>query len=795
MKKLRAQPEMAAILGALASWLLLACQVTGTVESEDGEGAPARQEAVVEALRRDPGPEHPETLIAIARLIELRTASGDVDGGRPLFEEILAIPPLAMRVLTRIAEPNEPGIEIAGILGGLGELEAARTLLEEMLARYQPMLGRENFVSLALLEALARVHLAREDTPAAIAVLDRLRQLSEQSLGSEHADTVRARDNLAWALRHADVKTARDLPAASDYLGVLDALERQPNEKLPGEDRYFLNRGMSQMEELTHVGIDRLLRLNDVTGAFEALEHRRATGVLSDLQSGTSLLARLRRAGDASGAGAGGGADLQKLAARINAITRALDRLDETGRRQEALLTERARLQWRRHRRLQRGLQMDQTVELYRPMTPDDIRASFDPGTVLLSYAVGQQHTDLFVITSDAPVTWHRLPVSREELRHQIESLDRSLGLGQRSVRPLRPGAGEPREALARWLFDTLMAPAGDRMASAQRLLILPDGPLYRLPFAALVRPAEGGRTQYLVEWKPLHQVQSIAVYAELLGRRPAAGAPRRGNRGLVALGDPVYPASGGVASNPAASRGSRCAAPAYTPRALRRPLPSAVRSAARRGLPAGLDPLPCTAREVRAIDSLFAEASQPRQTFLAEDATEETGKRQLKEARYVHLAVHGFADPEQPDHSYLALTIPQDLSEGCENGILEAWEIVDQLQLDADLVTLAACVTALGPELSGEGLMSLSFAFQIAGARSVLASLWSVDDESTAELMTRFYRYLLAGVPKAEALRAAQSELIRGPIPVQSQAGGIEMRDFTDPYYWAAFQLIGDWQ
>lgn len=101
-------------------------------------------------------------------------------------------------------------------------------------------------------------------------------------------------------------------------------------------------------------------------------------------------------------------------------------------------------------------------------------------------------------------------------------------------------------------------------------------------------------------------------------------------------------------------------------------------------------------------------------------------------------------------------------------------------MRLDAELVTLSACETALGKERGGEGPSSLSRAFFSAGARAVLAALWKVDDTATADLMVRFYRHLLRGASKDEALRLAQREVAEGA---------------TAPYFWAAFQLSGDWQ
>jgi CHAT domain-containing protein len=113
-------------------------------------------------------------------------------------------------------------------------------------------------------------------------------------------------------------------------------------------------------------------------------------------------------------------------------------------------------------------------------------------------------------------------------------------------------------------------------------------------------------------------------------------------------------------------------------------------------------------------------------------------------------------------------------------------WEIFEQVRLDTDLVVLSACSSALGEELGGEGLIGLTRAFQYAGARSVVASLWNIRDQATAELMVRFYWHLRSGLPKDEALQSAQVELIREPV------GG---KDFSAPFFWAAFQLYGDWK
>jgi CHAT domain-containing protein len=186
------------------------------------------------------------------------------------------------------------------------------------------------------------------------------------------------------------------------------------------------------------------------------------------------------------------------------------------------------------------------------------------------------------------------------------------------------------------------------------------------------------------------------------------------------------------------------------------------------------LEPLPATRQEVESLRALRADA----RLFLGSDATEENAKAIGRDARFVHFACHGFLDAQSPLESGLALSIPA-AGAGRDNGFLQAWEVFESVRLDADLVTLSACDTGLGREAAGEGLVGLTWAFQYAGARSVLASLWEVGDASTADLMRRFYRHLAAGATKAEALRRAQAELRRRPAT-------------SSPYSWAAFTLVG---
>jgi len=139
-----------------------------------------------------------------------------------------------------------------------------------------------------------------------------------------------------------------------------------------------------------------------------------------------------------------------------------------------------------------------------------------------------------------------------------------------------------------------------------------------------------------------------------------------------------------------------------------------------------------------------------------------------------VHFACHARADNVDPLGSGLLLA-----PAGSDAGLLTAAEVVSRWRLQADVVMLSACETAVGRVYQYEGMFGLARAFLFAGARSVGASLWQVSDASTARLMGAFYRDYARGIPKVEALRRAQLELLRD-------------KRYADPYYWSGFVLMG---
>ena len=405
-----------------------------------------------------------------------------------------------------------------------------------------------------------------------------------------------------------------------------------------------------------------------------------------------------------------------------------------------------------------------------KPLDVSGAQAALDPGTLLLSYSVGKEKSFLFVVSPDPkhgpPLSVFAISIGEKDLRESVDAFRRLIEWNKPS-----PEA----TARSRSLYDTLLKPAEPLIAKADRLLILPEGSLHTLPWAALLRDSKAGQTQYLAEWKPFHTAVSATVYSELKkSRREKLQAP---TFEVAAFGDPKYPslAQPTLVARRGDGRGDGTEETAEVPEDLDQD--SNVRAVVRGGY--RLEPLPRSREEVQSIASLYAPKSE---VFLAEEATEERAKSLGKDIPIIHFACHAILNERFPLDSALALSIPEHPKEGQDNGLLQAWEIFEKVRIDADLVTLSACDSGLGKEMGGEGLIGLTRAFQYAGARSILASLWKVEDTSTAELMKRFYQYLKGGKTKDEALRLSQIDLIHSP-------------NFSSPVHWAAFELIGDWR
>jgi CHAT domain-containing protein/tetratricopeptide (TPR) repeat protein len=383
------------------------------------------------------------------------------------------------------------------------------------------------------------------------------------------------------------------------------------------------------------------------------------------------------------------------------------------------------------------------------PLGAAEIQALLDPETLLLSYALGKSRSFLWAVTAKG-IESHELPG-----RDIVEAAARRFHQGLSAFDPA-DRAREAEEAAA--LSRMLLGPVADRLAG-RRLVVVPDGALEYVPFGALPVPnpsASAPAASILDEHEVVYlpSASALAVQRKTLARRPTA--PKR----IALLADPVFDAR-----DPRVAGGHATAS-------------SAGRSRSPGDVPV-FERLPGSRAEAEAIAAL----APPGDSTLALDfdASRDLALGDsLGAYRIVHFATHGVIDAEHPALSGLALSMvgkdgtPRD-------GFLHLHDIYN-LRLNADLVVLSGCRTALGKEVRGEGLIGLTRGFLYAGAPRVVASLWKVEDQATAALMTRFYRALWTdGMRPAAALRAAQLSLR-------------EQRRWRDPYFWAGFVLEGDW-
>lgn len=384
------------------------------------------------------------------------------------------------------------------------------------------------------------------------------------------------------------------------------------------------------------------------------------------------------------------------------------------------------------------------------PLKAAEIRSLInDDRTALLQYFTGQQSSFLFVVTREGIKSYSLPP--RETLTREVMKLRQILQkrIGRRDLRAY--------SVLASHLWEEVLSPAEDSLVGKDHLLIAPDGPLYLLPFEALLtdgRSAQArdfGELPYLLRRFAVSYIPSASVLRGLRAPKPPQGGAQTATKRFMGFADPVY--QGGEPSDGEVVRGL---GPASQGAALVRLIDSR--------------------KEVERIASLY-----PRKQvaiYLGATATEENLKtsKWLQYARQIHIATHGTVNESQPLLSGLELTrIPGSR----EDGTLRVDEIFN-LRLNADLVTLSACKTALGQEVSGEGMVGMTRAFFYAGAKSLIVSLWPVSDRSTPDLMFDFYRHLGASQEKAEALRQAKLAMIGS-------------RDYAEPYFWAPFILSGD--
>ena len=322
-------------------------------------------------------------------------------------------------------------------------------------------------------------------------------------------------------------------------------------------------------------------------------------------------------------------------------------------------------------------------------------------------------------VTQGYELKYTHLAVKAEELRRKVSEFHSALAERAPVYVPL-----------GRELYRLLIDPIANELQNVKTICIIPDEFLWTLPFQALTTT----RGTYFIQEYALYYAPSLSVVHEMSLRRRQQSS----NESLIAFGNPV------IAQK----------------------------------LNQALHPIPETKTEVMAVAAALE--TRMKRVLVGREADEKTFKVLAPQYATIHLATHGVLDNRDPLNSYLLLTKTDDATEN--DGLLHAREIID-MQLDADLAVLSACETGNGRISPGEGVIGMSWAFLVAGARSVVVSQWPVNSASTSELMKNLYHALARQTDansrnKAEALREASLRLLKD-------------HSYRHPFYWAGFVLV----
>jgi CHAT domain-containing protein len=400
---------------------------------------------------------------------------------------------------------------------------------------------------------------------------------------------------------------------------------------------------------------------------------------------------------------------------------------------------------------------------------------------VLFAYRVNPGKTYLWIIEKGKKAQAIEIAVGREELMRRVSEFRSGL------ENPAGLDAYDPGKSQT--LARLLLGEALSRIDANKNIIITPDGVLDMLPFEALTAGGAKNAIQYMGEKYKISYYPSASVMTTMrqLKENPKLSQP------LFALGDPVYEDSDMRYAQRKANIVVASAAeqPGFNLRS------ALVRS------DFSLPRLPETRDEVLKIGALFGYRTDDPNIKLDMGASKsEILKTDLGNYRFIHFATHGLLSGDIPYILEPALVLSQPGNRKPDDGFLKVSEILE-MKLNADAVVLSACKMALGKGIAGEGIVGLSRAFMLAGSKSVVVSLWSVESNSTAVLMKSFYSHLKPGGTKEEALRLAKQELKN-----QSLAAGDLNRSITiagrdkkiqvatsHPFFWAPFILIGEWE
>jgi CHAT domain-containing protein/Tfp pilus assembly protein PilF len=539
-------------------------------------------------------------------------------------------------------------------------------------------------------------------------------------------------------------------------------------------------------QELYEFDIDVRMKLGlqhesnaDIEAALDLSERARARNLLDLLNQARAKGKGASTLSDRDNAG--------RLSQEMSSLKQSLWHLRSMKRTEDvALVEERLRKLAAEYDEIQSSTNASNQTDNLQPLTAHQLQTLMDDDMLLLEYSLGEENSYLWTVTR-TKIVGFVLP-SRKLIESDVERFRTAITAyepqkpgenNQEYIARLRSASASYRE-YGRALSREVLSPASAQLAN-RRLIIVADGALQYIPFAAMPFPSFAGTNvgQDKNAYSPLILNNQI-IYEPSASTVSLLRARQRPTptKVVAVFADPVFDTKDSRVRE-SLQVGVSAPKPEGPPSELKQTL----RDIGEIGTSDEfrLERLPYSAIEANAIGAMVPNGSS--MLAMNFDANRAAALSPgLKQFRIIHFATHGVLNGKHPELSGIVLSMV-DKQGRPQDGFLMLSDIYS-LDIPVELVVLSACQTGIGKQIRGEGLVGLTRGFIYAGAARVVASLWRVDDEATAELMKHFYHYLLLkGLPAPEALRKAQIDMIQ------------TTDRWRAPYYWAGFTVQGEWK
>jgi CHAT domain-containing protein/Tfp pilus assembly protein PilF len=773
--------------------------------------------------RRLLGEDHPDVASSLNGLAVFLEDQGDYASAEPLFREALALRGRTLGPEHRLVA--ESLNNLAAVLKEQDDYAAAEPLYRQALEIRRKALGEEHTLTANTMSNLGSLLMAKGEYDAAEELIREALAIDRRLLGEEHPSIANNLQKLAVLLyergHHLDPDTASiDADSLFTDAESLFSEALAMRRGLLGEEHPYVAVTLSKYALLLKAGGDYASAepiLEEACSVYDAARLRAGTGIsratflgcpYADLAQVYLALgseedawpaaerALARALADLIVASASRDLTPEESAEQEELSRNLADRERELGVYRAAAATDTSAEALERFEEARNSLLdaeaawggFQRTMAAKYPVTEgqafslERVQRALSPDEAIVGWldvATGTSSHDswAYVVRSEGPVTWAH--VVREEGGSPLDQTARFR------VQLADPATAQIALKLTgHRIWSERIEPVEDALAGVERLVVVPSGSMLGVPVESLV-DRDGA---YVGDRFAVSYVPSATICAWLSER-----AAESETRGALLVGDPPFTERHRAAMTEAPFDGSDLAE-------------DDRHRQARDVLPA-LPRLPGTRREILALAEVLPGAT----ILLGPQASEQELTRlvdagRLVGFRMIHLATHAQVDDTRPGRSSLVLSqvdLPDPLDAAISgdrvyDGLLTATEIVHEWELDADLVTLSACETALGRETGGEGYIGLAHAFLQAGARSLLVSLWKVEDQAASLLMRRFYenrtgsyegeRAGLVATPMSKD--AALSEAKRWLRGFVDELGN---RPYQRPFYWSAFILLGE--